>query len=92
MKDCPHLIGGMTYSNPLRVFRRRWLLCLVGVGCTVTSYLPDLVPVGYQIAVETIVSSSELLEELLVRCHLLRETLQDLPLVLDWLESHCFSR
>ena len=32
-----------------------------GSGCTVRSYLPDLVPVGYQIAVETVVSSSELL-------------------------------
>jgi len=35
----------MTYSNPLRVSQRRWLLCLI----------------GYQIAVETAVSSSELL-------------------------------
>ena len=34
-----------------------------GSGCTVASYLPDLVPVGYQIAVETVVSSLELLRE-----------------------------
>ena len=60
MKGCPYLIGGMTYSNPLRVFRHRWLLCLVRDGCPVASYLPDLVSVD-QIAVETVVSSSELL-------------------------------
>ena len=33
----------------------------LGSGYTVASYLPDLVHVGYQIAVETVVSSSELL-------------------------------
>ena len=32
-----------------------------GSGCTVASYLPDLVPVDYQIAVEMVVFSSELL-------------------------------
>ena len=26
-----------------------------------------------------------------MQCHLLRKTLQDLPLVLDWLESHCLA-
>ena len=34
-----------------------------GSGCTFASYLPDLVPVGYQIEVETVVSSSEMLRE-----------------------------
>ena len=46
MKGCSHLVGGMTYSNPLRVFWHCWLLCLIGVGCTVASYLPDLVPLA----------------------------------------------
>ena len=62
MKGCLHLVGGMTYSKPLRVFRRRWLLCLIG-GLVVLSQVlfARLMPASYQIVAEMIVSSSELL-------------------------------
>jgi len=50
--------------QPLRVFWCRWLLYLVGgLFVLLQYYLPNLVHVGYQIAAETVVSSSELLRE-----------------------------
>ena len=62
MKGCSHLIGGMTYSNPPCVFDVVGC-CIVSVVCLYCRkyYLSDLMPVSYQIAAETVVSSSELL-------------------------------
>ena len=52
------MIGGMTYSNPLAHFLSLAVVSRQGLGFTIASYLRL---VGYQIAVETVVFSSELL-------------------------------
>ena len=62
-----------------------------GSGCTVASYLPDLVPVGYQIAVKMVVSSSELLRGVTGAVSSDARDITRLAFSFDWLESHCFS-
>ena len=57
------MVGGMTYSNPLHV--SHVVDCCVSLGVWLycrKNYLSDLVPVGYQIVAEMVVTSSELLK------------------------------